>query len=387
MAEPTRDVGDLLLHGGRLLPPAGPPGEGWVLIRGGRIEAVGAGDPPVPDVPRLDLAGALAAPGFIDLHVHGGDGVDFGSASGEEIGRAVAFHARHGTTGLLATTLSAAPDTLLAAVREIAAACAPGLLGAHLEGPFLSPERPGAQDSAHIRDPDRDELERLLAAGAGTVRMVTLAPERPCALAAIALLRATGVVAAVGHSDASWDEARAAFAAGAAYAVHLFNGMRPLHHREPGVVGAALADPAVTCELICDGHHLHPGTIALAHALKGADGAVLVTDAMAAAGLPDGEYGLGNLDVVVVGGRVALAEGGSLAGSTLTMDRAVRTAVAAGVPVSDALRMASATPARVLALEQTKGALAPGHDADVVVLDDALAVRATIVGGRVLGGA
>jgi len=380
-------VSDLLLHGGRVLPPAGPPGEGWVLIRAGRIEAVGAGDPPAVNVPRLDLAGALAAPGFIDLHVHGGDGVDFSSASGEEIGRAIALHARHGTTGLLATTLSAAPDPLLAAVREIAAARAPGLLGAHLEGPFLSPARAGAQDPAHIRDPDRAELERLLEAGAGTVRIVTLAPERPRALATTALLRRAGVVAAVGHSDASWDEARAAFAAGATHAVHLFNGMRPLHHREPGVIGAALADPAVTCELICDGHHLHPGTIALVHALKGADGAVLVTDAMAAAGLPDGEYGLGTLDVVVAGGRAGLAEGVVLAGSTLTMDRAVRTAVAAGVPVDDALRMASATPARVLGLELTKGALAPGHDADVVVLDDVLAVRATIVGGRVLGGA
>ncbi len=380
-------MSDLLLHGGRVLPPAGPPGEGWVLIRAGRIEAVGAGDPPAVNVPRLDLAGALAAPGFIDLHVHGGDGVDFSSASGEEIGRAIALHARHGTTGLLATTLSAAPDPLLAAVREIAAARAPGLLGAHLEGPFLSPARAGAQDPAHIRDPDRAELERLLEAGAGTVRIVTLAPERPRALATTALLRRAGVVAAVGHSDASWDEARAAFAAGATHAVHLFNGMRPLHHREPGVIGAALADPAVTCELICDGHHLHPGTIALVHALKGADGAVLVTDAMAAAGLPDGEYGLGTLDVVVAGGRAGLAEGVVLAGSTLTMDRAVRTAVAAGVPVDDALRMASATPARVLGLELTKGALAPGHDADVVVLDDVLAVRATIVGGRVLGGA
>lgn len=380
-------MSDLLLHGGRLLPPGGPPREGWVLIRGGRIAAVGEDAPPRADVPRFDLSGALAAPGFIDLHVHGGDGVDFSGADGEDIAHAVAFHARHGTTGLLATTLSAAPDRLLGAVRQIAQVRLPGLLGAHLEGPFLSPERAGAQDPAQIRDPDPVELGRLLDAGAGAVRMVTLAPARPGALEVVARLRAAGVVAAVGHSDATWDEARAAFAAGATHAVHLFNGMRPLHHREPGVIGAALADPAVTCELICDDHHLHPGTIGLVHAVKGARGAVLVTDAMAAAGLRDGRHRLGTLEVVVAHGRVTLAEGGSLAGSTLTMDRAVRIAVAAGVPVCDALCMASAAPARVIGLEATKGALAPGHDGDVVVLDDALTVRATIVAGRVVDGA
>jgi N-acetylglucosamine-6-phosphate deacetylase len=379
-------VSDLVVHGGRVLPPLGPPHAGWLLIRGGRIDAVGQGEPPAVDAPALDLAGRLAAPGFVDLHVHGGDGVDFSSANAQDISRALAFHARHGTTSLLATTPSSAPEPLLRAVREIAGAGERGVLGAHLEGPFINRERAGAQDPRHIRDPDLDELGHLLEAGEGAVRMVTLAPELPRALEAIAGLRDAGAVASVGHSDATWDVARAAFAAGAAHAVHLFNAMRPLHHREPGVIGAALADPAVTCELVCDGFHLHAGAIALVHRLKGADGAVLVTDAITAAGLPDGEHRVGGLAVDVRDGRATLAQGGSLAGSTLTMDGAVRGAVRAGVPVGDALRMASATPARVIGLDGAKGALAPGHDADVVVLDDDLTVHVTIAGGQVVQG-
>jgi N-acetylglucosamine-6-phosphate deacetylase len=222
---------------------------------------------------------------------------------------------------------------------------------------------------------------------AGPVRLMTLAPELPGAPEAIARLVDAGVVASVGHTDATYAQAMAAFDAGARHATHLFNGMRPFHHREPGVIGAALDRTDVTCELICDGEHVAPAAIRLVRRLKGVDRTALVTDAMSAAGLGDGDYRIGALPVRVRGGRAELAGTGTLAGSTLTMGAAVRTAVRlAGLSLGDALRMASATPARVLGLEASKGALAAGFDADLVVLDDDLAVSATMVSGTWVDG-
>jgi N-acetylglucosamine-6-phosphate deacetylase len=326
------------------------------------------------------------APGFIDLHVHGGGGAALWSGEPEESRRACAFHARHGTTGLLATTLPAAPEDLREAVRGIAAAREhePALLGIHLEGPFLSPDRPGALDPRRMRLPDRGELAELLAAAGGAIRIMTLAPELPGGLDLIADLAGAGVVPALGHSAATYEVARAAIAAGARHATHLFNASGPLHHREPGVAGAALDAPEVTCELIADGHHLHAATLRLAHRVKGAAGLALITDAIPAAGAPDGESRLGDAPIVVAGG-VARTAAGALAGSTLTMAGAVRHAVhAAGIPLPDALAMASATPARVLGLEGRKGVLASGADADLVVLDDDLGVHATYRAGRLV---
>jgi N-acetylglucosamine-6-phosphate deacetylase len=331
--------------------------------------------------------GATVAPGFIDLHVHGGGGDQVGPDP-DAVAGVARFHARHGTTALLPTTVPAPTDDLLETVRAVAAvshrADAGGaqVLGCHLEGPFVSPERPGALDVRHLRAPDRGLLDALLDAGAGAVRAIVIAPELPGALELISAAAADGVIAAVGHTDATYADAVAAFERGARAATHLFNAMRPLHHREPGVIGAALTAPRVIAELVADGVHVHPATLRLAHAAKRAARLTLVTDAMQAAGLPDGEYALGDQRIAVRDGEARTASG-SLAGSTLTMDRAVRVAVEeALIPLPDALAMASTTPAELLGLGRVKGRIVPDADADVVVLDEGLHAVATMVAGR-----
>jgi N-acetylglucosamine-6-phosphate deacetylase len=366
---------------GRILGPDGGLRDGAVEVAGGRIVAVHAW--PLPD----DAPRTLVVPGFVDLHVHGGAGAEFVGAGEDALRDILGLHARHGTTGLLATTLSAPPTRLRDAVASLARARhvtgGAEVLGIQLEGPFLSDVRRGAHDPRHLRPPDPREIDALLRAGDGAVRLVTLAPELPGGLAAVEQVVAQGVVAALGHTDATYAQAVAAVEAGARHATHLFNGMRPLHHREPGIAAAALEAPEVTCELICDGRHVHPAALRLAHALKGTRGVALVTDAMRAAGVGDGRYGLGDLAVRVRGGRAELEDGEALAGSTLTMDAAVRHAVwAMSVSLGDAVAMASAVPARVLGLEDRKGAIAVGFDADLVVLDDALEVVRVMVGGR-----
>jgi len=377
---------DLVLANARVMTPADDLEPGWVALAGGRIAGIGEGAPSPDAREVVDLGGRLVVPGFVDLHVHGGGGAHFMAGDADACRRAARFHARRGTTGLLATTLSAAPDTLRAAVAAIVAAMAthPSILGVHLEGPWLSERRRGAHDAAHLRPPDAAELRDLVDAAEGALRMVSLAPELPGALAAIDAAGVAGAVCAVAHSDATFEQARAAVAAGARHAVHVFNGMRPLDHREPGVVGAVLDDPAVTCEVIADGHHVHPAAVRLLARAKGAAGAVLVTDAIEAAGMPDGPYRLGDTPVEVRAGRAQTADG-SLAGSTLTMDAAVRNATAWGIPLRDALAMASTTPARVIGLEARKGTIAVGHDADVAILDAGLRPVATLVGGQWAG--
>jgi N-acetylglucosamine-6-phosphate deacetylase len=370
---------DLLLTGARVHTPAEEPAGTWVAVAGARIEAVGTGPPPAA-ARTEDLAGRILAPGFVDLHVHGGGGAHFMSGDPEACVGAARFHARHGTTGLLATTLSAPREELAAAVRAIARAEDPMILGVHLEGPWLSEKRRGAQEAEHLRPPDRAELDALLAAG--PVRLVSLAPELPGALPVIEAIAAAGAVPALAHTDATYAQASTAIDAGARHAVHVFNGMRPLHHREPGVLGAVLDDPRVTCELIADGLHVHPAAARLLHRAKGTAGTVLVTDAIEATGLEDGDYRLGHTPIRVTGGRAETPEG-SLAGSTLTMDAAVRHAHEwLGVPLADALAMATTTPAAVIGFQDRKGRIAPRCDADLVVLDDALAPVATFVAGR-----
>jgi N-acetylglucosamine-6-phosphate deacetylase len=378
---------ELVLAADAVFTPAERLAPGWVHVRDGRIAAVGDGAPPAqPPAARMP-SGAIIAPGFIDLHVHGGGGDQVGPDA-DGVAGVARFHARHGTTGLLATTVPAPEDELIATVRAVAAAARraePGaarILGCHLEGPFVSAERPGALDARHLRAPDPALLDVLLDAGSGTVQTIVVAPELPGALELISAATAEGVIVAVGHTDATYEQAHVGFERGARAATHLFNAMRPLHHREPGVIGAALSAPRVTAELIADGVHLHPATLRLAHAAKGADRLALVTDAMQAAGLPDGEYALGGRPIAVRDGEARTASG-SLAGSTLTMDRAVRVAVAeAGIPLPDALAMASATPAELLGLGRVKGRIADGADADLVVLDAERRAIGTMVAGR-----
>jgi N-acetylglucosamine-6-phosphate deacetylase len=355
---------------------------GTVVVEGGRIAAVdvdavrGAEHGEV-----VDLGERWLVPGYIDGHVHGGGGAQCNTPDAAEVAAVAGFHAHHGTTGLLATTVAAPPQELRAALGAIAGCAAPNLLGAHLEGPYLSPRRPGAMDPGMFLDPDRGGLERLLEPGG--VRLMTLAPELPGALELIERLARGGVVASIGHTSASDAEVRAAVRAGARAATHVFNAMPPFHHRDPATVGAVLDLPEVSCELICDGVHVDPVAMRLLYRAKGADGVRLVTDAMAAAGMPDGEYRLGGRPVTVNGGRAVLKGGASIAGSTLTMEAAVQNAVRLlEVPVQEAVRMASTNPARLLGLERQKGEIRTGLDADLLVLDERLAVKATMVAGE-----
>ena len=335
----------------------------------------------------VDLGDSWLVPGYIDVHVHGGGGAHCNTANADEIAAVARFHARHGTTGLLATTVAAPVEELCAALTAIARCTAPTLLGAHLEGPFLSRERPGAMDPNLFLDPDLVQLDRLLTAGRGAVRLMTLAPELPGALALVRRLLDSGAVASVGHTSATDGEVREAVRAGANAATHVFNAMSPLHHREPGAIGAVLDLSEVSCELICDGVHVGPVAMRLLYRAKGARGVRLVTDAMAATGLPDGEYRLGGRSVTVTEARSVLTGGGSIAGSTLTMEAAVQNAVRfLEVPIEEAVLMSSTNSATLLGLEERKGAIEAGLDADLVVLDERLNVEATMVAGQWLAG-
>jgi N-acetylglucosamine-6-phosphate deacetylase len=385
----TSPPAEVVLSADAVFTPAERLSDGWLHVSGGRIAVIGSGAvPSAIDAPVARLPpGACLAPGFIDLHVHGGGGGQVGPDP-NGVAAVAAFHARHGTTGLLATTVPASPEVLVDAVRAVAAVArrpqpdAAQVLGCHLEGPFVSPERPGALEVRHLRPPDPVELARLLDAGGGSVQMMVVAPELPGALDLIAAAADDGVVLSVGHTDATYAEAVAGFDRGARAATHVFNAMRPLHHREPGAAGAALTTSRVTVEIIADGIHVHPAVLRLAHAAKGPGRLALITDAMQAAGLGDGEYLLGDQTVTVADGQARTASG-SLAGSTLTMDRAVRVCVEqAGIPLIDALQMASSTPAALLGIGEVAGRLAPGAAANLVVLDEHLAAIGTMVGGR-----
>jgi N-acetylglucosamine-6-phosphate deacetylase len=380
----TTSVRTTLLAGARALDVDGAVDGGWVLLDGDLIAATGTGPPPAADR-RVDLAGAWLTPGFVDLHAHGGGGHAFDDGPGS-IRAALAVHRAHGTTRSVPSLVAAPLDRLEASLAGIAEVAAddPTVLGAHLEGPFLAPSRCGAHDPAHLRPPDPADVSRLVDAARGTLRQVTLAPELPGALEAIPVLVEAGAVVAVGHTEADLALTRRAFDAGARLLTHAFNAMPGLGHRAPGPVGAALADDRVTLELVLDGHHVHPTVAALLFA--GAPGRIaLVTDAMAGAGAGDGDYRMGGLDVAVREGRATVAGSGVLAGSTLTQDEALRTAIAAGVPPVQAVTALTAAPARVLGLGHRLGRIAAGFAADLVVLDADWRVRRVWAAGRPVG--
>ncbi len=316
------------------------------------------------------------------MHVHGGGGGAFPEATVAATEAAVALHRRHGTTTMIASLVTAHPAELLRQVGVLAGQVRDGLVaGVHLEGPWLSEHRCGAHELAALRDPDPAELDRVLAAGRGVIRMVTLAPERAGGLAATRRIVAAGAVAAVGHTDATYEQARAAIDAGATVGTHLFNAMRPVHHREPGPVIALLEDPRVTVEMITDGVHLHPALHRQVTAGVGPDRVALITDAMAAAGMADGAYRLGSLPVDVRDGIARVAGTDTIAGSTATMDQVFRFAILnSGLPRDQALpvavRQSSINPARALGLPDPT--LAPGGAADLVILNDELAVAGVL---------
>ena len=366
-----------MLTGAELLRP------GWVEVSGETIVAIGAG---VPDRPaERDFGTATVVPGFVDTHVHGGGGASFS----DDVRTVVELHRRHGTTTLVASLVTEAPDDLLRQIAALSEQVRDGLIaGIHLEGPWLAAQRCGAHDPALLRDPEIAELEAVFATGGGTIRMVTLAPERAGGLDAVRWVVDAGAVAAVGHTEATYEQTRTAIDAGATVGTHLFNAMRPIHHREPGPVIALLEDPRVTVEVIADGVHVDEALYRHVTRSAGPDRVALVTDAMAAAGMADGAYRIGPLDVDVSDGVAHLVGTDTIAGSTATMDRLFGFAVAAsirgGLPADDALAVGvaqtSVNPARALGLPSP--VLAPGASADLVVLDDGLAVDAVMYRGR-----
>ncbi|MGQ0840324.1 N-acetylglucosamine-6-phosphate deacetylase [Actinokineospora sp.] len=375
-----------LISGGRLVTPDGVLTDGWLLVEDGYIGALGTGEAPRADE-TVDAAGAWVVPGFVDIHCHGGGGDPFTSADPDRVRNAVATHARHGTTTMLASLVSRPVPELVEQVARLRELVEDGLLaGVHLEGPFLSAARCGAHDPAVLQPPDRAAVAALLDAGRGAVRMVTLAPELEGSVRAVHQLVDEGAIAAIGHTDATEAQVMPAVAAGATVATHLFNGMRPLHHREPGPIGALLDDERVTVELICDLVHLRPTIVRLAARHAGLGRTVLVTDAIAAAGVGDGSYQIGGLPVVVRGGVPTLAGGTSLAGSTLTMDAAFRNLVhGCGLSVPEAVAATSTLPAALLGLAESTGRLAKGLAADVVLLDDTLHTTAVLRRGDWVG--
>jgi N-acetylglucosamine-6-phosphate deacetylase len=356
--------------------------DGHVEVAGDRIAAV-VGDVISPDGHGISAGSRpWVVPGFVDIHNHGGGGHTFTTGDPDAARAAAEFHLRHGTTSVIASLVSSPHELMRDAVTALSPLIPAGVLaGIHFEGPYLSVTRCGAQNEAYLRDACPDELKELIALGNGTVRMVTLAPERPGALDAIALLRSAGVVAAIGHTDATYEETLAAIDAGATVGTHLFNGMRPPHHREPGPVVALLDAPGVVCELVADGAHMHDGMLAFAASVAGPERIALVTDAMAAAGTTDGSYDLGGQAVVVTDGVARLASNGSIAGSTLTMDAALRRAVAVGVPMVAACRMAATTPALAIGLFD-RGGILPGQRADVLTLGQNLGVCRVLRAGE-----
>lgn len=356
---------DAIVSGGQVLRP------GWIVVDDDRVVEAGAGDPPRPA--DIELGAVTVVPGFVDMHVHGGGGTSYTAGDIADVHAAAAFHRAHGTTSTLASLVAAHPAELLTAVAGLRRAADAGdIVGIHLEGPWLSAHRCGAHDPTALRAPESSEIAAVLRAGGDAIAMVTLAPELPGGVAAIEQFVDAGVVVAVGHTEATYEQTRQAIARGARVGTHLFNAMRSLHHREPGPALALLEDHRVTVELVGDGVHVHPSLVEYVTETAGPSRVALVTDAMAAAGMTDGAYRLGVLDVEVVDSVARVASTGAIAGSTATMDLLFRRALRTdGLADDDALcaavAMTSTTPARTLGRDDI-GDLTPGRRADFVVV-------------------
>ena len=388
MSITTDARGSRVIHSARIVDEGAVTEDGWVRIEDGIITARGTGSEWAPaddvvDATAVAGAGAVLAPGFIDIHGHGGAGVAFDDGI-EAIRTARAMHRAHGTTRAVISFVTAPLDELARSAAAVADLMQTDsdILGSHLEGPFLDPGHQGAHEPSLLREPVAEDVARVLGAGRGTVRQITIAPELPGGLEAIRVAVAAGAAAAIGHTDADADIAAAAFDAGATILTHAFNAMRPIHHRAPGPVLAAAADHRVILEGIADNVHLHPFVTRLL--FETAPGRVaLVTDAMAAAGSADGKYDLGTVKVTVKDGIARTDDTGSIAGSTLTQDVALRNTVDAGVELADAITALTATPARAIGFERSLGALRPGFIGDAVLLNADLGVQNVWVGAAV----
>lgn len=383
-AKPTVLTADWLFDGSRILDHP------MVVIEDGRIASIStrAGSPLPPDAQVLDFPGATLAPAFFDVHIHGAAGHDLMEATPEALTAVGKLLASRGTGSYLATTVTAPLDATLRAVAGLAKLIGKPAqegvahpLGIHLEGPFLSHSKRGAQPAEHLLAPDIATFDRLLDASEGHVRLMTLAPELPGAVELTAHATSRGVRVSLGHSNATAAETRAAIAAGAVSATHTFNAMRPLDHREPGILGTVLTDDSVYSELICDGVHSAPAMTRLWWRAKGLQRGILVTDAMSAAGMPDGEYRLGGFAVQVAEGR-AMANG-VLAGSVLTLDRALTNFMAfTGAPADQALRLLTANPAAMTGFDGAAGSVAVGRAANLVAVSEKGKLLASIISGE-----
>ena len=383
----------IVIHADRAFTPFEEISDAVVVIQGSKIAAVGQRGK--VDLPRgareINAGGKTVAPGFVDVHIHGAGGHDVMEGTREALEIITATLAARGTTSLVATTVTASEketkdsvagiahfilNTSQYPARELSAE----ILGIHFEGPFISPVRRGVHPAKWIVPPSSELLSHLLREARGTAQILTLAPELPGALELISAARQAGLVVSLGHTDATYEQAQAAIDAGASHAAHVFNAMRPFSHRGTGVIGAILTSPKVSAELIADGVHVDEAAMRMLVELKTPERVILVSDGISATGMPDGKYQLGMFEVKVSGGVARNAEG-KLAGSTLTLDRALRNMVALGVPLASALRMLTANPARQIGLGARKGVLAPGADADLVFLDEKLEISGVMARG------
>jgi N-acetylglucosamine-6-phosphate deacetylase len=383
----------IAIHADRAFTPFEEISDAIVVIQGSKIAAIGKrGKVELPrGIRETRMAGKTVVPGFVDVHIHGAGGRDVMEGTRESLEIIAATVAAHGTTSLVATTVTASEKETQASVAGIAhfilntsqyaaRELSAEVLGIHFEGPFISPARRGVHPAKWILATSTEVLARFLKEARGTALILTLAPELPGALDLIAAARKAGMVVSLGHTDATYEQAQAAIEAGASHAAHVYNAMRPFSHRGTGVIGAVLTSPKVSTELIADGVHVDEAAMRMLVELKTPERVILVSDGMSATGMPDGKYQLGMFEVKVSGGVARNAEG-KLAGSTLTLDRALRNMVALGVPLASALRMVTANPARQIGLGARKGIIAPGADADLVFLDDKLEVAGVMTRG------
>lgn len=361
---------------------------GCLLIRNGKIEQVHPDDQPSEcSVDRvIDGNGHLLIPGMIDVHIHGADGYDMMDGTLGSVEAVSNACARTGCTSFLATSVSSSLESLNTMVSTVSKSInkEPGaqIAGIHIEGPYLNVKRKGMQNEQFLRHPDVEEMKQILQNSGSLIRMVTLAPELPGGLEMIEFLKDRGIIVAVAHSDATYEEAKRAFRTGASHVTHCFNGMRPIHHRDPGLILAAFEENQVSVQAIVDDVHLHPATVRLIYREKGADKMVLITDALQAMGMGDGTYLFGGHEVTVSDGVARLVDG-TLASSTITMNKALEKTVRTGIPLHEAVTMATQTPADLLGLPN-KGRLVPGADADIVLLDKHFDVMWTMVNGKMV---
>jgi N-acetylglucosamine-6-phosphate deacetylase len=360
---------------------------GSILVRNGRIESANYGEDCIAAADaEIDGNGQILIPGMIDVHIHGAEGFDMMDGTLRSVEAVSRVCAATGCTSFLATSVSSSLDELLQMISSVSQVIGrePGaqIAGIHIEGPYLNVKRKGMQNERYLRHPDIHEMELILQKSGSLIRMVTLAPELQGGIDMIEFLKDRGIIVSISHSDATYEEAKHAFRCGASHVTHCFNGMRPIHHRDPGLILAAFEESHVSVQAIVDDVHLHPAIVRLIYREKGADNMVLITDALQAMGMGDGMYLFGGHEVRVSHGIATLADG-TLASSTVTMNEALAKTVRSGIPLKDAVTMATQTPAQVLGLIN-KGRIAPGADADLVLMNENFEILWTAIKGNVV---